>query len=86
MVAEIDPAADHRGLVTSALDNQQRDIGTAAPQLIGDPGESVDPFLDGRIDVDDIPGTTLIRTDLAGIDEVGKGHALDSQRPAVVLG
>ena len=74
------PQAASVSRVSAALDHQQRDIRPAAAQLVGDPGEGVDPFLEARVDERDEAGLAILNRHAVPVDRVGQRLAVEPDR------
>ena len=72
MGSEVQPAAIQGRFPLPAGDDQERDLGSASAQLVGDPGEDVQPIAGRRVEERDVPRLAGLGPDAAVIDEVGE--------------
>lgn len=82
---QIETASDQVGFRATALDDQNRDIGPAPPQFVGDPREGEDPCLGRRVDEGQISLVLGLRSHSFPVDQTREDVGLDVPRGAKVL-
>ncbi len=86
VLAEVEPAVGQRPLRAPPLDGQDRDIGPVPAQLVGDPGEGIDPLLVRRVDDGQVTRVAVLDPDAAEVDQVGQDGAFQAECLPVVIG